>query len=295
MWLLECLEASAAKATLWTAGYSLLSFLYFLLFAFAMVPVVRFRRSFSVLSSLQRWTRISALFSLIFKAVCDFISVFVGRYASGAAPIAIAFGLTLLEFPPYVIGTCYCLSFLCFLSVCFQDAPNLFVRVLRLSKIAFLCYNVCFYILFLFSFITETAEWFHNNETRTCIVAGISVVRDFALCLIFVVFVLVIRHDIGEDNFANLAGIQQKLVFGALILSIALLVRGSFTLVEGIALRHGNDECQTGFFAWFLFNEMAVEGIPLALLVRVTNVDLEQAERTRNMHLSLLSHADAHF
>jgi hypothetical protein len=153
----------------------------------------------------------------------------------------------------------------------------------------FLIYNVIFYTAFVFSFISEVASWFGSVVPRSIVVGSIAVSRDFALCLMFVVLVLVIRRDMGQEVFANPSPNEVKLIWASLALSIFGLTRGTFTLVEAIALRSESNECQTGFYIWFLLNQILVEGIPQSVLIWASNDYLEQSAQTFGMHTSLLS------
>jgi hypothetical protein len=294
MWLLECLRDSSdgayTNSVMWIIGYAILGLGYVLVFIFGVHPIIRHRATFSILPRLQRATRICALTALFLEAISDLFSIFAGRSLSGGTtPWRTALGFALLEFPPYVIDTVYCLALLTFLSICFQDTPNRYIRTLRRTKIGFILYNTVCYALFILSFLAEGADWFGPATTLAIVVGSFTVARDFALCLLFVVFVLVIRRDMGQEGFANPSTNELKLVWASLALSICALTRGVFTLVEAVALRSETNECQTGFYIWFLLNEIVVEGVPQAVLIWASNDYLEQSAQTFGMHTSLLS------
>jgi hypothetical protein len=276
---------------MWIVGYAILGFGYVLVFLFGLHPVIRHRATFSVLSRMQRATRIFALGVLLLEALCDLFSILAGRSPSGNdSSWRTALGLFLLEFPPYMIDTVYCLELVTFLSICFQDTPNRYVKTLRLAKVGFSVYNVICYATFILAFVTQGANWFGSKPTWSIVVGWIFVARDFGLCLIFVVFVLVIRKDMGEEGFANPSPNEVKLVWASLGLSIFGLTRGTFTLVEAVALRNQVNECHTGFYVWFLLNEIVVEGVPQGVLIWASNDYLEQSAQTFGLHTSLLSH-----
>jgi hypothetical protein len=299
MWLLECLkDASGGQENneiLWIVGYSLLVLLDIFLFLFGAVPVIRLRHHFAKMPRLHTTTRVCALITIVFEALRNFLSIIIGRsMPKNQTPWHIALGLTLLELPPYVIDTVYCLYIFCFLAPCFQEAPNRYVRSVRVARITFVAYNAVCYTLFVVSFVSEVAQWFLSSLTRAIVVGSLIVARDFGLCLVFVGFVLILRHHMGEDGFANPSPNELRVVWGSLVLSIIGLVRGSFTLLEAIAMRSEVNECRTGVYIWFLLNEIIVEGVPQAILLSLTNGDLQQFAAENGMHAALLTQSQTY-
>jgi hypothetical protein len=152
------------------------------------------------------------------QSVVDFRREVLPRRQSGR-PLADRF-----EFPPYVIDSVYCLYILFFLSICFQDILNRCHRPFRVMKFIFRVYNIIFHFCFILSFVSQAITVIGSSSIRATLSDSIAVVRDFSLCLIYVIFALWLRWDLNDEEFLNQSPNENKLFWLTLSLSIFLRI-----------------------------------------------------------------------
>jgi hypothetical protein len=103
-------------------------------------------------------------------------------------------------------------------------------------RVAFLAYNAACYVLFVLAFAGEGAQWLGSLLSPAVIVDSLTVAREFGICLVLVAFVLILRHHVGQDGFADPSRNELRLLWESPVLTIIGLVRESFTLVEPVLM-----------------------------------------------------------
>jgi hypothetical protein len=300
MTLLRCLQltdTSLSTAT-WCIGFCILSGYYFILFLYGLIPICRFHRDLAFLSAFGRLTRMAPLFAVLAKSILSFGAVFVGHYFTDRTPnsrLLETWGLSLIVLPSYLIASVYSLVVGFSLSVCRESTPGRYLRLFQNMKWILICYNLGFYLLFASSVIIEMNSSLESEEFRFYFSASTGVAKDFILCLIFMVFVINLRPNSGDEAEVEESRDERRLFWFSITLSVFLLVRGTFALVETLAFQLGSEpDCGAGVYVWFLVDEIAVEGFPLAFFIYCNHGFLKQQSRmSRNLHPSLLGFQSA--
>lgn len=261
----------------WEVGFLCVSVIYVATFVYAIIPPFRHRKEFSSLPKLNRASRIGFTLSLFVKGVFNFCAYGISKkkIKEGIEKSKNLFslcGLLLLELPCYIINTSYTLVLLFWLTVCHQILPYHYMKTFKRMKVLLIIYNILFYLLFFSDVMLEIfvrGDKIHKSMVYS---GAIGILRDFILCLIFIIFVICLKVGLKEDQFAEETRDEKKLYLWTTILSFFLLVRGILNLVQGTKYNGKNsDDCAVGIFVIYLINDILLEEIPLLLLIYSNN------------------------
>lgn len=292
MTLLHCLGQTDSNSVMWISELVTVS-LYFLgLFFFNLIPMRIYHVEFRLLPEITRLTRIGLAITLIVKSLGDTIGILVGAFSRSDDEHLNLYGLICMEFPAYLISSCYTLVVMNWLSSCVQIFPYKYVKVYRRIKSALISYNAFVYFLFASDIIVVS---FNSLTERFCgyYVSSTVILRDVVLCVIFVVFVVCLKISHKRDNYKETDPSEHNLFMYTTSLSICVLIRSVFSTVYGLWYRNTSDECRITFFVWKTINEIVIEGLPLALLIHSNNRQLmKQRSTTYELNPALLGTTD---
>jgi hypothetical protein len=284
--------SNQTTSIIWTAGYCCISVFFLILVLYSLIPVIRYRREFRTLSTLNRATRIMITVALFLKFVGNLGTVGVGRGAvTDYNPDRFSlgelgfYGLLFLELPAYVVSTVYTLVLLFWLLTCLELLPQRYATRFRTMKVVLIVYNFVLYGLFITSALLIVAASSAHIEVYS---VG-AVMRDLVLCIIFVIFYFSLK--LGLREIETYMVIEVQLIRSTLALAVLVLLRGILPFTQGIMLLTTDvpqkHECKVGFLVWWVLSELLIEGVPLWYLIRVNNgflleTHMEESDRRKS-------------
>jgi hypothetical protein len=283
MTILRCLR-NGDFTDAWTVIFLVLIVFFLGVFLYSVIPVLCYHREFANLSKLNRWSRHAFCAVLLLKVCCHIVSLSFGKIRGEDPPELV--GVLFIEFPYFPIVTCYSLILLFWHSLCVQVLPNRYIKSFRIMRAVLLVFNVVIYILYIISVVFHSREIF-SGHTPDKFSGAISVVRDFSLALILIIFVVRVKMGLREDSEADETVDEAFLMRFSIVLSVLLLYRGSVTLYQGIRLIGNKDECRILFLLLFCGQELLADGGPLIWLIHVNNRFLIEQSATLDTQSSL--------
>jgi hypothetical protein len=273
MTVLRCLQCSdstgsSGLAYWWIGLFCFLSLYYIGLFVYGLIPFTRLRAEFRPNSLFGQATRVAPVIALSAKILFGLGALFVGHYFDDPTPetrLLNTWGLGLLTFPSYIIASVYTLVVAFWLSICVETSPARYDPLFKKLKWILTTYNIVFYVLFMLSVIVQISPALGKSAFRFYLSSSAGIGRDFILCLVFVVLDIHLRPNPSEEAYLAESMHEKRLFWFTITLSIFLLVRGTFSLVQALAFQDRSDlECGPAVLVWYLLNEIVIEGFPMA-------------------------------
>jgi hypothetical protein len=277
MTFIKCVVGSSHNnSTLWQVCYGVLFGYFFVLFLYGLVPIIRFYRPFARFAFMNRATRISITVALFIKSMFHLGVLIIGvvntQFFSADSPMETLWGLILLDFPTYLVSTCYTLVLLFWLLICLQLLPMRYSGTFTRMKVVLLAYNIAIYLIYFASMaallISRTAS---AAPRSAAYIMGIGeCARDMVLCAIFAVFYVFLKLGLSQVDAARSAAEKQLLRF-TIVLMVMLVARGLLPLFHRLIFLSQFTECSKWLCAWQFLVGFVCDGLPLWWLIYVNN------------------------
>jgi hypothetical protein len=289
MAIIACIKTSE----LWIA-YSGITIAYFLvIFLYSVIPIFLYYQQFVPLPALNRWTRIGISISVALRCVCHVIAIPLGLTINATDHVSVyVSGLILIEFPAYVIATCYSILLLFWLSVCAQILPLKYVPRLRVMRRVLIAFNIVAYIVLIGSIGINSRSFAGDafmEKLQDRLAGFASLARDLLLVIILLLFVIHLKISIGGGSDHGETIDEKKLQRFSIMLAVTLLCRGLISLGQGIFFQGGRDtSCAVSFWVMVMVQELVLEGVPFIVLIRTNTQYLVEQQRYADKHIPLL-------
>jgi hypothetical protein len=266
MTFLRCV-ASTDNGTAWLVIYAILSFLFFCLLLYAVIPIFIYHVVFRGLSHLNRLTRILMILALLVKVVGNLGACLIGRAAGSDHNLftLTGGGFACLEFPAYVVSTAYTCFLVFWLDALAGARPIPYAARCKAMRAILTAYNVALYVVCLGIVALLVAQ----ERTYVEVYWVGAAFRDLLISAIFLVFAGWMWCGFGRASWE-----ERRLVYLPAVLAALLLARAALPIAQSVILRGSDNsetECAWGFAMWWAISEILLEGMPMAYLVVANN------------------------
>lgn len=268
MTFVSCVRPDSGSSYVrWIAGFSVCAVLFFVLL---IVAILKNRRSKPVPQIFDtketKLMRYSVITSMGLKAISELVSVIVGILYKRDDNILTSIGLILMEIPSCFVCTCYSAALNAWMTLLSSLIAVRYSRIFSGTRISLIVHNVLFYAGLLCIVVLVFVD--DNPETLATKWRGIlAICRDFSMCLMFVIFVIVVNLGIGSDASTERSLQKPKIVKMISALAVCLLVRGIVICWQVSFYGNKHNNCNLTFFIMRLVNEIIIEGFPLTWLM----------------------------
>lgn len=189
-------------------------------------------RGFLSLSLFGRTLRFAFIFCLCTKLIGDLSVICIGHLAPASA-FTLA-GLFLLEFPCYLIASCYSLVLMFWLSVCAHVVPLKYAPRFKAMRVVTVAFNALEYAIFVTTATLLSLPSLSDSPIGVQFAGFAAIGRDFLLGLVFVLFVIALKIGLSDSPPGSETVDERRLILFTIVLSVFLLLRGSVTLIQGL-------------------------------------------------------------
>jgi hypothetical protein len=227
---------------------------------------------------MNRATRIAITITLFIKSIGHLGVIIVGRLGTDVVKSnsirQTVYGIILLEWPTYLISSCYTLVLLFWLLICLQLLPLRYSSIFKQMKVVLLAYNIAIYMIYFASF---TALIFSSVGKEGAPIGPFGYIlgfgefsRDIILCIIFGVFSAFLKLELSKVDGEE-SPEEKRLLLFSVVLMVALVARGLLPLFQGIKFLGSEAECGLGMCAWQFFVALLCDGLPMWWLLYINN------------------------
>jgi hypothetical protein len=278
MSFLSCVNHSTSQySTVWSVCYGLLFGFSFVLFLYGLVPMIRSYRLFAAFTLMNQATRIAITITLFIKSIGHLGVIIVGRLGTDVVEPDFSkqtlYGVILLEWPTYLVSSCYTLVLLFWLLICLQLLPLRYSNIFKRMKVVLLAYNIAIYLIYFASFaalIFFTVKKGGPNGPFGYILGFGEFSRDIVLCIIFGVFSAFLKLGLSKVDGEE-SPEERRLLLFSVVLMVVLVARGLLPLFQGIKFFGSKAECDLGMCAWQFIVALVCDGLPLWWLLYINN------------------------